>query len=642
MHAKRTPGPSGRRARTKPVRDNTAVAGLITEKDGGLRGASARGRRGSVANPFKSFLEACDCLEAEEALQEVGIVRVADLLELDAELVAILELPEHVQQRLISAIQVAIFAMKLKERGLGHGIGPRSSVVSMPPTPTMPPDPPTPSTTVQEPMTAPEVTLLAPPLEMPEPAPASMTRRVPSTTTAERATVPPASMERASSAAQAPVAAEKPPVDRAGSMDAATIGAALELHKQASQTLQAEIAHLERKLSRAASKKLDGAAAATIVDRPTPASAALPSKPAVAMNTAKPSGGISNKIAAIREAQEADAASAAIYAAAASKARAHIERPSTAPAPKVPTAAIAATFTKEAIPDTTPSQPAQDVAPAPPARLQVQRSLEKMGLAPELAKRLSGGLVERSAPLFPTRVGVKAMREAIASAEAGRPAPQAGVAATARATQPERDAVAEKLKAFQTTAPANPDPSEPVRRAPGKNAAMVARFEAKKAELAARGRTLGKNAAMVARFEAKPSGAAESSRPTAPGKAAATAARFEGIQAAAAEGGAKPLGKAAATAARFENKQAAPVHGGRRSVTGPGGAAALFEKKQAAHAGGKDSARAAPQSGAASVAARFEEKAKQAQAAAVSSRAPSQLSQREQAMRAFGKKLDKA
>ena len=54
---------------------------------------------GPSPTPFKSFLEACDCLEAEEALQEVGIVRVADLLELDAELVAILELPEHVQQR---------------------------------------------------------------------------------------------------------------------------------------------------------------------------------------------------------------------------------------------------------------------------------------------------------------------------------------------------------------------------------------------------------------------------------------------------------------------------------------------------------------------------------------------------------------
>ena len=68
-------GPSGRRPRTKPVRDNTAVAGLCSDAEASA--VLSGSKSGGGANPFKSFLEACDCSEAEEALVEVGIERSA-------------------------------------------------------------------------------------------------------------------------------------------------------------------------------------------------------------------------------------------------------------------------------------------------------------------------------------------------------------------------------------------------------------------------------------------------------------------------------------------------------------------------------------------------------------------------------------
>ena len=68
-------GPAGRRPRTRPVRDNTAVAGLCSDAEASAAVSGAKS--GGVANPFKSFLEACDCSDAEEALVEVGIERSA-------------------------------------------------------------------------------------------------------------------------------------------------------------------------------------------------------------------------------------------------------------------------------------------------------------------------------------------------------------------------------------------------------------------------------------------------------------------------------------------------------------------------------------------------------------------------------------
>ena len=83
---RRTPGPSGRRARTKKLNDNSAVEGLVSDKDAGAVTSNANKKGGGNANPLKSFLEVCDCSEAMEALKEVGVKSVGHRLKIFAAL----------------------------------------------------------------------------------------------------------------------------------------------------------------------------------------------------------------------------------------------------------------------------------------------------------------------------------------------------------------------------------------------------------------------------------------------------------------------------------------------------------------------------------------------------------------------------
>ena len=205
MPLARTAGPSGRRPRTKPIRDNTGVAGLCSEAEA----SAAISKGGGSGNPFKSFLRECDCLDAEELLAEVGIERISDLLELDAELLAILELPDDVQYRLMSAIQIARSSGDLEDLDTQNSAG----LVA--------------ATEVSSPVTAAEVE----PVEVTDEEPVAPPP-------------PPRPLQRQESLAARP------------ELEAATITETLELHRQASDDLKEEIVSLQQRLSRVSVKNL--------------------------------------------------------------------------------------------------------------------------------------------------------------------------------------------------------------------------------------------------------------------------------------------------------------------------------------------------------------------------------------------------
>jgi hypothetical protein len=556
---KRAAGPAGRRARTKKVRDNTAVTGLVTDKEGLAAAVSAKtaGPSATVTNPFKSFLAVCDCSDAEESLLEVGIERVSDLLELNAELLAILELPEDLQHRLISAIQVATFTQQLKDlgrRNIHMATAARARATSMPQSA---PQPPRPVQPPPQPMQPPS--LVQPALATEEAAP------------------PPRQLERQPSLALRP------------SLEGETTARSIQLHRQASAQLEEEINTLERKLSRLSSKNLlerasavrpssarasnsvdaravlgeavaAGAAhpaalsrtgsssshqkrlsqsavittdasatnanATNIAAAPAVGAQSKQARPATAGERCVPSssagsGGVSERIQALRSREDAETAAAQTVG----EAAVATPVPSSTPPPSRSNQLDQrlAAFTRQASGSAVgvragssrklPSK-AMPTLPTASSATDMNHHEENGPTARQRAERINALLLGNTSAqvpgpsrmAFPTRGGVKAAREALAAPLPVPVGPRSSPAATAATVRAgagagvtetgsrEADASTvstqreEAMKAIFGAENSRPTPDRPSAPKVGertKNAALIARFEAKRAELAA-------------------------------------------------------------------------------------------------------------------------------------------------------------
>ena len=492
---------------------------------------------------------------------------MSDLLELNAELLAILELPEDLQHRLISAIQVATFSAQLEE-------------LELEPLPTMAPP-----------------AMEQPDLSTPRPL-----------------------------AKQTSIQLQRQPLPELVLDDADTISQTIQLHKQASAGLTEEIHEIERKLSRVSSRNLLRQASMGRLSASVPSSSAASraieqaaaqgaQHPAALSRAGSRKG--SSKLAAA--AAPPSAGAAAIVGASTEPAASAAQR---APAQSIGGGVsdrIAALRQREAAiaKAATEAVKASSSRPRKPAA-----SEEALEAAKQLVRRISAQLAEAtdqdtpSSMAFPTRGGVQQAREAFSAREAAAAAQGLGSAEATGPRQPATDGAPSQRElqalramfggalqdatAVRSTAPAAPAPSGRV-----KNAALIARFEAKRAELAAANRVLGKAAgepASGARFERRPSARAP------PGE--------------------KPPVAQSSKAAFFEEMAK------RSQADQPPGPTMASQREQAMKAifggGQKDAAKMAPPVTQNAKAKFFEEMAKQADQSA-----PSVPTQREQAMKAM-------